>query len=327
MMKLFFILPLIAAALFSSGCSHRSEKMDQRLDAIQADIEILKEKNSPPPSRRDALRKIPRNKLTPENQQEYLEIIAVPISPDMADLARFIDDTNDLNFLRDRKLIRPWIDSQVQTLGRNYLPYLLPFCRHGMLRSAVFTILLPEDKQMLWEKSYIYPQLLNGYIKLVDASDAEFVLKMLPVREDLIAAVIKLQLTEKAMPVVVERLQRGDYFQSYNQWLRVALDNTEGNEWEEIIETAFQVMRHCNLNASAAIAETLSRQGFQPAYDYLVKYTALDKSLHNPWRPKIQALSPCKNINEFNAWYQKNRNNLVFDLEKKIFREVPVRSR
>lgn len=316
-----FILPTITLTLFIAGCGHDLKEMDQRIDTIQKDIDAVKQQMASQPLRRDVLRKIPRKQLTPENEQEYLEVIAVPVPPNMIDLTRFIDDSDDLNrFLQNRKLIQPWLNSQVQALGRDYLPYLLPFAQRNLWKS-VEPLLLPEDKQMLWEKSLFYPALLNGYIKFIDASDTELILKMLPLRERLIGPVVKLKLTEKAMPVIMKKLKQGYYFQSYTLWLDTALKNTTSDEQQEIYKLAFQVMRrhYNNFNTAFMIAETMAGHGFMPAYESMVKLASVYPS--KPWQNKIIALSPCKDMKEFNTWYYKNRDNLIFNHEKNIYYE------
>ncbi len=327
------IFPVIAVAvvILVPGCRQvvddgATER--EKILVLEQELATLQKKQQEMVPLNEIFDSATRNQVNHKLVMRYLELIEPPANASPEEVRQYIAKLARLSNVpvQNHKELIAAITVRVKALGREYLPDLLPYADPGNMRQVVAAIAQKEDKEIVRE--FALRQTTGSsiacdiFLKYADRSDKDTLLILLKRYPGVIATISMLELEKEALPIVKQKLLTGERFSPYKLFLRVAMDNIEESERPEFFRNVWRSLRVGSRNdlwGTWFVAAEITPYGAVGAFHFMMQNRNFYQNDKGKQRQALQVTEFDK-IEDMESWYDANKDNLVFDPDKKIYK-------
>ncbi len=259
----------------------------------------------------------------------YLTTIKLPENPSANDVDAYLSKLYGIRRLNQDSAQENLLAGKIALIGPEYVENLVPYLEYGPFSKAFAQLGGGEQKDLL-KRAIILSQnnsrLIQLFVGIADESDADYIIATLPQMPELVDAVTKLQMTEKVLPIMKQKLldSAENRFNYESRWLTASLNAMKEEERSEFI-TAYwgKLLRSGRVRGNEwemrERSEILAGFGSIAAFQFMVDAGLGKDGNQNNYLQRAMGFSPYSALDEFIIWYKENRDQLTFDSKQTIF--------
>ncbi len=322
----------VAAVVLLSGCKQPVDDgavERERILVLEQELATLQKKQPEMVSLNEIFDNMTRNQMSHELVMRYLELIDPPPNASPEQIRQYIYRLTRLVDMpvQDYKAMKLAVMARLSGLGREYLPDLLFYAGSHAVREVVAPMVKPEDKEMLRNLAVTRmgaQSILAGdmFLKFADKSDKDTLLYLLRTNTSALHTITQLELEKEAMPIIKQRLLGEDQLQNFDQFFDAAMRNMEDAERPEFFRRVLRnvkILAQNNSWQATHSAIKMASYGCLGAFHFVMDNKNLYHNYQDMHR-KLLMMSEFDKIENMESWYEANKDNLVFDPDKKIYK-------